>query len=441
MNLSENTLLCLQTLQDNGYEAFLVGGCVRDFLLGKTPTDIDITTNALPQKVLEIFCKYKCIPTGLQHGTVTVVINSEHFEITTYRIDGDYLNNRHPDSVTFSLNLTDDLSRRDFTVNAMAYNPNTGIIDIFGGKKDLENKIIRAVGDADKRFNEDSLRILRAIRFSAKLGFFIDKNTHNSMLKNANLLNNISVERIYSELCQIIMYDNMYNIFMDNLAIFSVFIPELLVMKSFNQQNPHHIYDVLTHTLFTVDHCPRKLHLRLSALFHDIGKPDTFTIDDDAIGHFYKHAKFSEQITRDILNRLKCDNETKFAVCTLVLNHDILLSPTEKSIKRHLSKFGPDLFFDLLDLKCADDLAKHPDFQNRISLIDTVSEIARKLLDDATCFSLKQLAINGSDLISLGFPAGKIIGEILSDVLNCVIEGDLNNDYNEIYQYINIHYK
>lgn len=417
----------LQMLETNGYEGFIVGGCVRDYLLNQNPKDIDITTNAKPQIVMEIFRNYKVIATGLKHGTITVIIESMPIEITTYRIDGAYSDNRHPDTVSYTSNIEDDLARRDFTMNAIAYNPHFGFVDPYGGSVDIQNQIIRAVGNAQIRFEEDALRILRGLRFSSTLGFTIEHQTFQAMTKTKQRLQTISAERIYVEFGKTLLGGKVKDCFLQSVHIWGAVIPEILPMVGFEQNNPHHVYDVFTHTLIALENTPNELHLRLTAFFHDIGKPHTYTVDEQGVGHFYGHPAESVRIAQAILERLRCDNSTKDNVLTLVKYHDATLVPKKKNIKRWFTKLTPTLFFDLLAIKKADNLAQNPQFLIPQETFDTLNNIAQEIITNQECFSLKDLAVNGTDLIQLGY-TGKEIGTILNQLLECVINDVIEND-------------
>lgn len=417
----------LDKLSKAGFEGYIVGGCVRDFLLGGTPTDYDITTSATPKDVTEIFSNDKVIPTGIKHGTVTVVKDGMPLEITTFRIDADYADNRHPDSVIFTKDLKGDLERRDFTVNAMAYNDKTGLVDIFDGQKDLENRIIRCVGDAHKRFNEDALRIMRAIRFSSVLGFEIEKSTKDSIIKNKELLNNVSAERITVELKKLICGKNAASVIIEYHQVLEVILPEIKGMAGFDQKNPHHQYDLLKHTAVALENVSPDPVLRLAILFHDCGKTDTFRVDDNGVGHFYAHAEKSEQKAEGAMRRLKFDNATKDRVLQLVRYHDRPVEVTEKAVKRAMNLLSVQGFFDLLKIKRADTLALAEEFKGRTDDIDAALVLAERIIDEKACFSLKDLAVKGIDLILAGATPGKELGVALDDLLDAVICGRVEN--------------
>ena len=428
MVISQSAETLLNQLNHAGYEAFVVGGCVRDMLMGIAPHDFDITTSATPYEVKCVFSNYRVIETGLKHGTVTVLVDSEPFEITTYRTESTYSDSRHPDSVQFTRSLTEDLARRDFTVNAIAYNPSIGLIDPFGGQADIQNKLLRCVGTPTERFAEDALRILRLLRFASVLGFQVDRSTAEAAFQLKEKLVYVSAERTQVELCKLLCGKGAGDIIIQYIDILSAIIPELLPMKHFEQRNPYHIYDVLVHTAKTIDATPPEKTLRLSALFHDIAKPSVFSLDENGIGHFYSHASIGHSITETILSRLKFDNATKNTVARLVKWHDIQIEANEKAVKSALGKMTPDFFFTLLALKRADNLAQNPKYSNRQTCYNTLESIAKNILERQVCFSLKDLAIDGNDLVSIGFRPGKTMGIILKQLLDDVIQEKIENE-------------
>lgn len=432
--LPNEVKIALDNLNKNGFEAYIVGGCVRDSLLGDSPKDYDITTSAEPEEVMKIFRSFRVIETGIKHGTVTVLIHGVPLEITTFRIDSDYADHRHPENVTFTKSLKEDTARRDFTMNAIAYNEKSGISDFYGGSEDIKKRIIRCVGDPDKRFNEDALRIMRAIRFSSVLGFDIEENTKQAIFRNKELLKNISSERIAGELVKLLCGENVKNVLIEYIDVLGVVIPELLPMKGFDQQNFHHIYDILTHTAVAVENIEPVPALRLTALFHDIGKPKCFSIKD-GVGHFYGHASISAEMTDKILSRLKFDNATKATVTKLVKLHDVQIEETESAVKRSLGKNTPEIFFLLLDMKRADTLALSPEYFPRLEYLDRLQKKAEEILNAKACFSLKELAVSGHDLIALGVKPGKEIGSILNKLLEEVITEKLPNDKEKLLEF------
>ena len=426
----------LSMLEDAGYEAFIVGGCVRDALRGITPKDYDITTSALPEETKSVFRDYRVIETGIQHGTVTVMMEGMPLEITTYRTEGTYSDNRHPDSVSFTTSLREDVARRDFTMNAIAYSPVRGLIDHFGGAEDIRGGIIRCVGDPDTRFREDALRMMRGIRFASALGFAIEENTAAAIRENKERISAVSAERIRVELTKLLCGANVKNVLMDWWDVLGVVIPEILPMHGFDQRTPYHIYDVWEHTAVAVSETPPVTHLRLSALLHDIGKPPSFFTDEKGVGHFYGHPAVSEKMAEEILARLKYDNVTRRRVVTLVREHDRIIEPTETAVKRALFRLTPEVFFNLLIIKRADNLAQSPNYRDRLATYDRIESMAQDILERNECVSVATLAVNGGDLIAIGMKPGKEIGEMLSLLLEQVIRGDLANDRDELLTYV-----
>ncbi len=418
----------IQKLEIAGFEAYAVGGCVRDMLMGRVPDDFDVCTNALPDKMLHIFKDYKVIETGIKHGTVTVVNNHNHVEVTTYRIDGEYLDNRRPENVEFTSDLREDLVRRDFTVNAMVYSPTKGVIDFFGGMDDIKNKVIRCVGSPDERFNEDALRIMRAIRFSSVLGFTIDKETSQSIFKNTHLLANISAERKAVELNKLLLGKDVCRILYDYARVLCFIIPPLESCIDKDQKNPHHIYDIYTHTVEALRVSKKDLIVRLSVLLHDTGKPLCMTVDENGCGHFYGHAKISTDLAKKILSDLKYDNNTINTVTTLVKYHDIPLSDTVKGAKRLLCKLTEPVVRLLLDVKYADICALAKQYvSGHLKTIKNFEKLLNEIIEQNQCFCLKDLKISGKDIISLGVQPGPKIGVILKKLLDEVIEDTTEN--------------
>lgn len=422
----------LNMLCGAGYEAFIVGGCVRDALRGAEPHDWDCTTNAKPDEICACFRDFHVIETGLQHGTVTVVIEHFPIEITTYRIDGVYADHRRPDSVTFTDSLTDDLARRDFTVNAMAYHPERGLIDPYGGADDLQAKIIRCVGSPHDRFDEDGLRILRAMRFASVLDFTIEKDTADAVHTQKTLLHHISAERIDTELTKLLCGIGAERVLTDFADVLFTVLPELEPMHGFDQQNPHHDYDVYAHTLKAVAACPPEPILRWAALLHDSGKPHTFTKDERG-GHFYGHAAVSKEIARRALNAMKCDRKRHDRVILLVEKHDMVMNGTAKQLKRIVRQIGDEAAEQLLLLHKADVTAQAACHRaERIEESDRLLQMLAELRAENACMSLKQLAVTGGDLLAAGIPQGKTIGETLNRLLESVIDGDLPNEHDAL---------
>ena len=420
----------LAALEEHGYTAYIVGGCVRDMLRGEKPEDWDAATSARPEQVLELFGGY-AIPTGLKHGTVTVKVNDMAIETTTYRTDGEYGDHRHPENVAFADNIEDDLSRRDFTINAMAMDRRGKLVDLFGGYGDLGKKIIRCVGDGDRRFDEDALRIMRALRFASKLGYAIDADTERSMRDKKELLRMIAWERIRTELTKLLCGIDAARVLLDYPDVLGVAVPEILPSVGLDQKNPHHCYDVWEHTAYSVAGVPPDDILRLTMLLHDLGKPGCFSTDDLGVGHFYGHQEASLAIARNVLNRLKYDNETKERVELLVRWHDRQIPLSEKSVRKCLSQIGEKNLRDLLLVKRADNLAQNPDFIGAQKELDALSEMIDSVIARDECFSLGQLAVNGSDVAALGFN-GREIGMELKRLLDDVIEERAANDKAEL---------
>ena len=428
MDMPKNVDTAINLLQSAGFEAYAVGGCVRDSLLGKIPNDWDITTSAKPEDMKSVFADFHCIDTGIKHGTVTVVIDGEPLEITTFRLDGEYEDNRHPKSVTFTSNLGADLGRRDFTVNAMAYSKKTGTVDLFGGQNDLKNKIIRCVGDPDRRFNEDALRILRALRFASALDFEIEEKTAQSLLKNCALLGNISEERIAKELLKLVCGKGAKRILTDFAPVLFEILPELQPMYKNSHDNPHHCYDIYEHTLIAVESIDPEPTLRFAMLLHDCGKPAVKKFDENGVAHFYGHQRISAEISAQILARLKVSNKFRDEILFLVSNHDRweLYENTEK-MPRYLSKFGLDGVLKLLKVMRADVLAQSPEYRYRLDQIADAEEIAKNLAAQKPCLSLSELQINGRTLMDIGIPQGRKLGAVLAQLLDEVIDGVTKN--------------
>ena len=429
ISLPRSVSTIIQTLEAAGFEAYAVGGCVRDSLMNKAPADWDICTNALPEQTLQALGKENIVPNGIKHGTVTVRFENTNYEITTFRTEGAYLDNRHPSEVTFVRDLNEDLSRRDFTINAIAYHENGGVVDPFDGQKDISSRLIRCVGDPDKRFGEDALRMLRALRFASRLGFVIDPPTAESIHRNKSLLLHISAERIMSELLQLLLGAHVEQVLMEYHDVLSVFIPELKPMKGFRQRNPHHIYDIWQHTVKVTAAVESDPILRLTAFFQDIGKPACFTIDEKSVGHFHGHPDVGAAMAQDILRRLKNDNQTIRTVVMLIKLHDLRPPATAANVRKFVARTGTEWFPALLELKRADAKGQNPlMLEMKLRYIDELEEIYCRELANHAVFSLKQLAVNGNDLQQLGVPKGERIGELLHLLLALVIEDELPND-------------
>lgn len=416
----------LQELSDNGFEAWCVGGCVRDTLLGRIPGDWDVTTSARPEETMRVFGQ-RAIPTGVNHGTVTVRTAGQPVEVTTYRCDGDYTDHRHPVSVTFSDSLREDLRRRDFTVNAMAMNLQGAIADPFDGRADLQARILRCVGEPKLRFQEDALRILRGLRFASVLDFSLEKNTAQALWEQRALLREISAERIQAELVKLLCGSGVCKILLDYSDVLSVILPEIAPAVGFDQRNRHHCYDVWEHTARSVAAISADPVLRTVMLLHDLGKPASFTLDAAGTGHFLGHAKISKAIAEAILCRLRFSTVDREDISILVEQHDRLIAATEKSVGRALMKFGERNFRRLLAVKRADNLAQAPAYLGRQKEYDAVEMILNRLLEQNACFSLRQLAVNGRDLTAMGYH-GVEVGKILQLLLRKVVDGALSND-------------
>jgi len=459
-------LEALERLERAGHAAYLVGGCVRDSLLGRVPGDWDITSSALPEQTEAVFAGERIIETGLKHGTVTVLLGGLPLEITTFRRESGYADHRHPDTVAFTPSLEEDLARRDFTINAMAWSPARGLTDPFGGRADLEKRIIRCVGDPKQRFNEDALRILRALRFAAQLDFAIDPATAAAALALRQSLELVSRERLAAELTKLLCGPAVRRIVTEYWPILALPLPELAPMAGLDQRSPYHCYDVLEHSAAAAEAVPPDKILRWAALLHDAGKPACFTLDEQGRGHFFGHAKPGAELARAALTRLRFDKDTVRRVAALVELHDYPIDPpaepagqgsgikdqgsgpvgaaighppeatgirqqaagADRAIKKLLGRLGEEDFFRLLALKRADALAHHPDYRGRAAACDRMEARARALLAQKAPFSLKDLAVNGNDLLALGFPRGPMIGQTLNAILDSVLSGELPNE-------------
>ena len=425
----------LEKLEVAGFSAFVVGGAVRDLLLGKIPQDWDVATSARPEDILALFAE-EALPTGLKHGTVTVVVNSFSAEITTFRCDGAYTDHRHPVQVTFSSDLTEDLARRDFTVNAMAMDQHGTLWDPYGGKADLDSGILRCVGNPHHRFAEDALRIMRCLRFSSQLGFSIESFTREALLSHCGELNKISVERLSQEMTKLLCGENVQDVLLAFPRVFGVFIPEILPCVHFPQPNPHHIFDVWEHITRTVAAVPPQPVLRWSALIHDLGKPSCFSLDEEGTGHFRGHGDVSASMAENICRRLRFSSEMCRKIVLLVAWHDQDIPRTKTGILCALHSLGTEAFFALCQLKRGDHLAQNPSFFSSLSEIEKGEQLAQQLLEENACFSLSGLAVNGNDLLALGY-TGAEIGQKLEELLHHVICGTLPNEKSLLLQSLN----
>lgn len=429
IKLPEKVKFIIETIQAAGFDAYAVGGCIRDSILGRVPDDWDITTSAAPMQVKALF--KRTIDTGIQHGTVTVMLDKEGFEVTTYRIDGEYEDGRHPKDVQFTDNLTEDLKRRDFTINAMAYNDKRGLVDVFGGISDLEKKVIRCVGDPKERFTEDALRMMRAVRFSAQLGYTIEENTKQAIGELAPTLNRISAERIQVELVKLMVSPHPdYLRVAYETGITKMILPEFDAAMETPQNHPHHCYNVGEHTLHTLLETPADKVLRLSALLHDIAKSKMLTTDEKGINHFHGHAPEGEKMSKEILRRLRMDNDTISHVSRLVLYHDYGngVEPNARIVRRAINKIGEDIFPLLLQIRKADILAQS-DYkrEEKLQNLESWKQHYEEIIKAGECVSLKTLSVTGKDLIAAGIAPGKQLGDILNTLLEEVLEDPEKN--------------
>ncbi len=436
IELPEHVDNIIKILEDNGYEAYAVGGCIRDVILGRTPNDWDITTSALPKDVKRLF--KRTVDTGIEHGTVTVLINDKSYEVTTYRTDGEYKDSRHPENVEFVKELKEDLLRRDFTINAMAFNYEKGLQDPFGGYEDLKKKVIRCVGNPMERLSEDALRILRAVRFSAQLSFEIDEETENAIRILAPNLSKISAERICTELIKLIVSDHPeYLKKAYELGITKVILPELDIAFKTPQNNKYHIYSVGDHIIKTVQSIKADKVLRLTMLLHDIGKPESRKTDSDGVDHFKGHAEISVEMADAILKRLKMDNDTIRKVKILIKYHDLRFPAEIKNVRRAMNKIGTEMFPDFIKVQTADTLGKG-DYgkEKMLEHLERIKELYGDVLKENQCVTLKQLAITGKDVMSLGLKPGPAVGELLNEALNLVIDDPEKNEKQYLLNYI-----
>ena len=428
MILNHSAEQVLKTLENAGFKAYIVGGAVRDSIMGISPSDYDIATNAKPYQIKSLFPR--TIDTGLKHGTVTVVLNKTGFEVTTFRTEGEYKDMRHPDNVCYIDDIETDLKRRDFTVNAMAYSLKDGFLDCFGGRGDIDSKIIKCVGESEKRFKEDALRMLRAVRFAACLDFEIEANTEVGIKKCAVLIKNVSSERILSELNKILLSDNPEKLYLlHKTGLMRYIMPELSECFSTEQNNKYHIYNVGEHIMATVANTPKDLVLRWAALLHDVGKPSSQSRDANGIYHFYGHHRESMRIADNLLHRLRMDKDSIRDILVLIENHDVHMDALPTAVKRMLGRTGETLFFKLMDLQEADNKAKNPIYiSDRLAKIGKVREKAQQIIAEGQPYMVSQLQINGRDLIKLGYKAGREIGDTLKFLLDEVlIDPALNN--------------
>ena len=426
MFLPDYILTCIDALEGAGFQAWAVGGCVRDAILGLTPNDYDLCTDALPEQTEAIFSGYPLILNGKKHGTVAVILEKNVVEITTFRTEGDYRDNRHPEWVKFVPDIKDDLARRDFTVNAMAYSPTRGFADPFGGREDLKNHILRAVGDPERRFREDSLRILRGARFAVKYRLEPEAATEEAMKLLAPLMDNLARERVWDELCKLILLADAEDQLRFAPVITQV-IPELKPQLGYDQRNHHHIHDLFTHTALVTAAMPQSLPLRWAALLHDTGKPATRTEDEMGEAHYHGHAQVSAAMAREVLLRLKAPTALREQVVALIDRHMIWFEVSKKVIRRWISRLGFEMFRDLITLQRSDSMATGTAEPAEKAHFDEIEALIREIEGEKSCLTLKDLALNGHDLMALGY-RGKAVGEKLNWLLNKVLEEELPNE-------------
>lgn len=440
MQISSKAKIVINALADAGFSAYVVGGCVRDYFLGNQTSDTDITTSAKPCEVEKILAdkNIKVVETGLKHGTVTAVIDKTPLEITTFRADGEYRDSRHPQSVEFVEDVEQDLKRRDFTVNAMAYNNERGLVDLFGGREDIENRIIRTVGEPDARFKEDALRIMRALRFSSVLGFEIEEKTKKSIFDNMYLLENISAERIFSELSKLLCGKNVLNVLDEFRQVIGVIIPQLIPSFNCAQNTPWHTYTVYEHIIHSVDFAPCDPVIRLTMLLHDIGKPSVKRTDENGRDHFKTHADAGAKIAAEVLSKLKVSNNIYNKVTTLIKYHQSVENVNDVKIKHWFNKIGEEYTLSLFDVRIADLKAHNlgkKEVLFEIERLMSLEEEAKMIIKRREPYKISELAVNGHDLISLGF-SGREIGDKLSEILTLVMDGRLKNTKKDILDFL-----
>lgn len=433
VHLPETVKEIIARLNARGHEAYAVGGCVRDSVMGVEPEDWDVTTSATPGEVKA--CFERVVETGAAHGTVTVNYGGMPVEVTTFRVDGAYSDSRHPDSVTFTRRLEDDLARRDFTINAMAFHPRSGIVDPFGGQGDIRRKCVRCVGDAHMRFEEDALRILRALRFASALGFTLDAGTAEALRLRRGSLTHIAAERVQSELNKLLCGKAVRPVMEAYAGVIGVVLPEILPCVGFEQHSVYHCYDVYGHTLRALEQVDPQKKLRLAVLLHDIGKPASFTMGKDGRGHFYGHAHQSVALAQKILSRLKYDNATQNRVLTLVKYHDADIQPEKPSVKRWMRLIGAEAFEQTLEVMRADALAQQAQSgRKRLERIAQVKAACEAVLANGECYELSGLALKGGDLLEAGIAEGPALGGLLVGLLERVIDGELPNEREALLQ-------
>ena len=419
----------LQRLRENGFQGYVVGGCVRDSLLGRAPKDWDICTDALPEEMQRVFRDQHVIETGLKHGTLTVMYDHEPYEVTTFRVDGEYTDHRHPDEVRFVKNVVDDLARRDFTVNAMAWNPQSGLVDAFGGQEDLRAGVIRCVGEADRRFGEDALRIMRALRFASVYGFDIEAETAAAVHRLKDTLRDVAAERIRVELAKLLCGQGAGKMLREYADVIFAILPQLAPMHGFDQRTPYHAYDVWEHTVRAVENAPSTETLRLTLLLHDAGKPAAFTVDEQGVGHAHGHHRLSAEIAAEVLAYLRLDNATRDRILMLVEHHDWPLSTERTLLKRRLNRLGEEALYQLIEVQRADALGKGTEAPADVEArTETLRQALTALLAERPCVTLRDMAVNGRDLMAEGIAHGKQLGETLNWLLTEVLNERLPND-------------
>lgn len=433
MILPQTIRQCIAALEQSGYNTYAVGGCVRDAQLGRIPTDFDLCTSALPQEIEAIFCRYPLVLAGEKHGTVGVVTDCGVVQITTFRQEGGYRDLRHPDWVKFVPRVENDLGRRDFTINAMAFSPSRGLVDPYGGREDLEKKILRAVGDPVQRFREDPLRILRGVRFAVRFHLTSDPETAAAMVSEAPLMESLARERVYEELCKLLPLVNVEDL-QRFAPVLAAVIPELKPMIGFDQRSPHHAYDLFTHTAHVVENVPPDLPLRWAALLHDVGKVPCFTTDETGRGHFYGHPQVGSDMAEDILRRLKAPNTLREEVTTLIRNHMAGVT-TRKSMRRLVSRLGFDTALSLIHLQEADMGSKGTGDPNEPEIFPKLYALLEEIRQEDACLTVKDLAVDGNDLIALGL-TGKAIGQTLQELLEQVLDEALPNEKEALLNFV-----
>ncbi len=428
LTLPQDVTVLLKKLNNAGYGAYAVGGAVRDGIMNIPCCDYDITTSATPAQIKEVFAEYKTVDTGIKHGTVTVITDAHNVEVTVYRKESGYSDGRHPDSVTFASDITDDLSRRDLTVNAIAYSPDVGFIDPHGGIDDIRAGIIRCVGDPEKRFDEDKLRILRAVRFASTLGFEIESATASAVAAMYKKTECVSRERVFTEMSKLICGKNAAKCLKEYKDLLFEIIPELKIQNGYDQHNPNHCLPLFDHTLSVLSNTEPTVHMRWASLLHDTGKPHCQTVDGDGIFHFPSHPDKSEEIARGVLRRLRAGGELTDKVCTLIKYHDVRFYKKRPLIRRYLGFLGWEGFCDLLCLQQADILSQSPDYRYRLDNIDSVRQTAEQVLASHEPLCIADLAVDGYDLTAAGVKQGKQVGQILSYLLDEVLQDKISND-------------